>query len=265
MDIKVIDDRAVIERFLRRNTALSIYQIGDLDHYYWSNTKWYGLVEQNDIQALVLLYTGLSTPTLLALCDDDGIDKLRTLIDSVHGLLPAKLYCHLTPGVESSVAVHYQMESHGEHYKMTLTRPEMVKAIDTHDVVPLDAADSGDLLEFYGIAYPDNWYDPRMLGTGEYFGIHDDGALVAAAGVHVFSPQYRVAALGNIATHPKCRRRGYGAVVTAAVCQSLLKKVDQIGLNVAKDNKAAIACYHRLGFEPVVTYLEIAAIRKQGK
>ena len=70
------------------------------------------------------------------------------------------------------------------------------------------------------------------------------------------SPRYRVAALGNIATHPKYRGKGYGTAVTAKLCGSLLREVDHIGLNVKADNKSAIRCYEKLGFEVVCSYGE---------
>ena len=95
-----------------------------------------------------------------------------------------------------------------------------------------------------------------MLATQQYFGIRIGGQLVSAGGIHVYSSQYSVAALGNIATHPAHRRRGYGKAVTARICQSVSKAVDRIGLNVKADNHNAITCYERLGFEIIATYGE---------
>jgi ribosomal protein S18 acetylase RimI-like enzyme len=65
-----------------------------------------------------------------------------------------------------------------------------------------------------------------------------------------------VAALGNIATAPSCRGKGFCRQVTAKTCQSLRKNVSHIGLNVKADNGAAISCYTRLGFESVASYGE---------
>jgi ribosomal protein S18 acetylase RimI-like enzyme len=44
--------------------------------------------------------------------------------------------------------------------------------------------------------------------------------------------------------------------VTARICRSLRAEVDHVGLNVRADNRAAIACYERLGFAPVAPYEE---------
>jgi ribosomal protein S18 acetylase RimI-like enzyme len=70
-------------------------------------------------------------------------------------------------------------------------------------------------------------------------------------------PTYRVAALGNITTHPDWRGQGLATKVTAAVCRSLRETVEHIGLNVHAENRAAIGCYEKLGFEIVTTYEEV--------
>ncbi|HEX4607636.1 MAG TPA: GNAT family N-acetyltransferase, partial [Urbifossiella sp.] len=111
----------------------------------------------------------------------------------------------------------------------------------------------------YAASYPGNWFAPRMLETGCYYGVRRGGELVSVAGVHVYSPRYGAAALGNITTRPDHRGRGLGAAVTARVCRELLRAgVACVGLNVKADNAAAVRCYQALGFEPVADYAEYA-------
>jgi len=76
------------------------------------------------------------------------------------------------------------------------------------------------------------------------------------AGIHVYSPKYKVAALGNICTHPDFRGKGWGRAVTAKLCKSLLQEIEYIGLNVKANNKTAISLYEKLGFEIVSSYFE---------
>ena len=85
-----------------------------------------------------------------------------------------------------------------------------------------------------------------------------------SAGVHVYSERYHVAAIGNVVTHPTHRNKGYGKLVTARLCRSLLDKVEHIGLNVKADNDAAVACYSRLGFEIIAPYGEFTVEQKSG-
>jgi ribosomal protein S18 acetylase RimI-like enzyme len=160
-----------------------------------------------------------------------------------------------------TVSQQYSLDSHGEHLKMALTQPALLDRADTSDVTRLDDGDLDDLLHLYEHSYPGNWFDPRMLETGQYFGLRRAGGLISAGGVHVFSPRYRVAALGNIATHPDHRGKGYATAVTAALCKSLLATVDTIGCNVRADNDPARRCYGTLGFRPIASYHEFMAER----
>jgi predicted GNAT family acetyltransferase len=62
--------------------------------------------------------------------------------------------------------------------------------------------------------------------------------------------------LGNIATHPDYRGRGYGRIAAAKVCKSLLNEIDDIGLNVKADNTSAIRSYEKLGFKAIGSFGE---------
>ena len=96
-----------------------------------------------------------------------------------------------------------------------------------------------------------------MLDSGQYVGIRSaDGELICVAGVHVFSSEYRVAALGNITTHPQYRGQGLATTATAALCTRVLDHAELIGLNVRTDNKAAVRIYRKIGFKIVASYHE---------
>ena len=146
---------------------------------------------------------------------------------------------------------------------MALRDPSPTQGIDCSAVEHLTGADLPAMLEFYARSYPGNWFDERMVATGQYYGLRENGQLVSIAGVHVYSQRYRVAALGNIVTHPAWRNRGYATLVTTRLCQELLDEVDHIGLNVKVDNIAAFACYKRLGFEIVAPYGEFNLARNE--
>jgi len=65
--------------------------------------------------------------------------------------------------------------------------------------------------------------------------------------VHVLSRRYRVGVIGNVATRPDCRGRGYAAAVTAAVCRELLADSDDVGTNVRADNARISSAWGRGG------------------
>jgi predicted GNAT family acetyltransferase len=146
---------------------------------------------------------------------------------------------------------------------MALLNETPISRLDCSGVARLDMKEFPAIQALYKESYPENWFDPRMLETGQYFGILEENRLVSIAGIHVYSPQYKVAALGNIATLPTHRNKGYGSQVTAKLCQSLKSEGIRIGLNVKADNNAAISCYKRLGFETVASYGEFMIQRKK--
>ncbi len=256
-----LHDKSAIEAFLRRRPFLHLYGLGDLDDRFWPATTWYGRIEAGEIRAVAFLYGGLGLPTLLALGDEE-VPHLEELLRSILPLLPRRFYCHLSPGLAGILGPHYRLEPHGEHDKMALLHPDRLPFTEIPGVVRLTETDLQEVLQFYAGSYPGNWFDPQMLRTGPYFGMRGPAGLVSIAGVHVWSPAYRVAALGNIATRPGERGRGYAQAVTGTLCTHLLRTADTIGLNVKSDNAAAIACYRALGFEPCACYEEYVAERR---
>lgn len=252
MKLVSIHDKDEIEARLRRNTYLHLYSIGDLDDFFWKHTTWYG-TDQGEPPP-VLLYSGSERPVLLALADE-SLTQSQELLRLASPLLPRRFYAHLSEGLIEILNEEYEIHSHGMHYKMGLTKQELLGKIDTTEVIQLQKSDLNDLEAFYNRSYPGNWFDARMLETG-YYGIRRGGELVSAAGVHVYSAVYKVAALGNIATHPEWRGQGLGTRVSARLCQELLKSVNHIGLNVKANNRAAIASYEKLGFEKIASYQE---------
>ncbi len=251
-----LHDKKEIESFLRRNVYLHIYGIGDLDDFFWPYTTWYAIKENEEIRAIALLYSGRSFPVLLALSEGKSMEQL---IQSILDFLPGRFHAHLSSVTEAVLKQKYEMKPQGKHYKMALNNKSLLKDIDCSQVVQLKSEDLDEVLQLYKDAYPGNWFDSRMLQTKQYFGIGRDSRLVSVAGVHVYSKQYKVAAVGNIVTHPDYRSDGLGKSVTARLCQSLSETVEHIGLNVKSDNQIAISMYKRLGFEIVGCYWEYMA------
>jgi RimJ/RimL family protein N-acetyltransferase len=262
-NVAILYDKQEIGAYLWRDPALHLYAIGDLDDFFWTSTVWYGLKEGENLLAVALLYTGGDLPTLLATARQPAT-ALATLLSRTVHLLPQRFYAHLSPEARDALAAACLLEPRGLHFKMALRDPARLNGIDVSDVERLTPAATDELLAFYAHSYPGNWFDPRMVETGQYVGIRgENGNLLSVAGVHVYSAEQRVAALGNITTAPAARGRGLATAATAALCRSLLQTVDLIGLNVRADNVAAIACYRRLGFTVVAEYEEYMARLKQ--
>jgi GNAT superfamily N-acetyltransferase len=250
-----LHQKDAIEHLLREDDVrLHIYELGDLEEPFWHRTTWYRLPQKSPGPVL-LLYSGLSRPTLLGLTKGHG-DLLANLIRMTIPLLPCRFYAHLSPGLSGLFEGRYAVEPKGQFYKLVLLNRGRLNAFGTNEVVSLGIDQSAELQRLYDLGYEDHSFEPSMMRSGFYYGIRRDTSLVCAAGIHVYSPAQRVAAIGGVVTHPDHRNRGLARAACARLCRDLLKTVDHIGLNVKADNAAAMACYRALGFEPSAVYEE---------
>jgi GNAT superfamily N-acetyltransferase len=244
---------AAIEALFRRAPYLHLYELGDLDPREAAHTTWFvsqldarGEAVDGGIDAVVLLYRGLSTPTIVALADDNPA-AVHELLAQTASELPPRCYAHLTPGLEAALAPRFRAELLGHSLKMGLTAP-VAGAVDP-SIVALSPADADEVVRFYADSYPAGYFEPVSLERGPHVAIRDDRGIAAIAGVHVYSPAKRVASLGNIACRPDARGRGHAGRVTAELCRRLHPEIEVIGLNVRASNAAAIACYRGVGFD----------------
>jgi len=253
MDLQVLHDKTTILSFLKKNSGLQIYSIGDLDDFFWPKTIWYALKDADTIKSIALMYVGMDTPTLLSFYNGESQFSYQ-LIERIKHILPVKFNAHLSSGLLDIFGQQNILEYYGLDYKMILTK----EASNPNDknIRILSIEDLAIIKELYSVSYPQNWFDSRMLETNKYYGYFINNKLVGVSGIHVFSEEYKVAGLGNIATHPDYRGKQIGYKLTSALCFDLQKRVDFIGLNVRSDNEYAIKCYKKIGFEIIGTYEE---------
>lgn len=251
MDVQILHDKNIIFNYLQKNSGFQIYSIGDLDDFFWPRTIWYALMDGNDIQSIATLYVGMYPPTLLLFHHGDS-DFSVQLTERIKSLLPVKFNAHLSSGLLDVFGCENLIDYYGLDYKMILTGK--VTYPNDANIRRLTIQDLPIIKDFYTVAYPNNWFDSRMIETEKYYGYFINTKLVGVAGIHVYSKEYKVAALGNIATHPDYRGQQIGYKLTSALCYDLQKSVDHIGLNVHSDNDHAIKCYKKIGFEIIGYY-----------
>lgn len=261
MGVVELKNRDEIAAYLLQDRELNIYHLGDLDDLFWPYTRWYGWKENGSIEAVVLHFTGLSLPTVISLNR-----KIQTasqlLLEEIGSRLPKRFYAHLNSGHIQALSSRFRHGEGNSFLKMSLRPEKEVPISEPINPVSFTEAMATELAAFYNRVYPGNWFEPRMLEAGYYYGVyhggHEDGELAAAAGVHVVSPRYRVAALGNIATDPRYRGQGLGKRLTAFLCEILRTDgIELIGLNVGRDNHPARAIYEQLGFDVTCEYVEM--------
>ena len=260
--ISLCHNKTTLEHHFRKDPVLFAYHIGDLDDFFFSKCKW--LVAQSAdgmIDEVMLIYEGPSTPTVLAF----GLtNKFDSLVENSIEMLPDRFFCHFQKAQRGQFAQSFDIQPFGLHLKMQLQnykQPANDSRVD--EVVRLDSSHLTTLTSFYAEAFPDSYFDQRILETGKCFGYFENNQLLAAAGVHVYSVQYDVAVLGNIATAPEHRGRGLGTLVTARLTSELVAEGRGcICLNVKADNTAAIKCYEKLGFVAIHEYEEELLVRQ---
>jgi predicted GNAT family acetyltransferase len=184
---------------------------------------------------------------------------MRALLQAIAPDLPSRVYAHLSPGLVAALAPALVPTAAPErHLKLALIDPGRLDAFSPDGAVLLTAADLAEVTALYRRAYPGTWFQARMLETGRYVGIRRGGRLVCVAGVHVWSPAWRVACLGNVATLPAARGAGLATATCAMLCRILLGDgIDVVSLNVRADNAAAIRTYEKLGFAHAADYVEV--------
>jgi ribosomal protein S18 acetylase RimI-like enzyme len=231
---------------LEEDRAWCAYALADMEPPFVDRTEW--LVGQ---RAAAMVYRGLTPPWLFAHGDPDEVDDLLRA-------LPAGAYQYgLLATHRSRLGARLVSEREAHMWRMVL-RPEDFQGGRAVGAQALERGDLPDLVALFG-GHPDrpDSFDPGQLETGAFFGIRQDGELVAVAGTHVIGRRARVAAIGNVFTHPEYRRRGFAARASASVIEALLREeIETIVLNVAMANGPALALYRGLGFMPFCGYYE---------
>jgi ribosomal protein S18 acetylase RimI-like enzyme len=243
-------DRALLRRLLRHKPMDTAYMLGDLQEPFFSDCKWFIALRLGEPLALILLYKGLSTPTLLFYGDQD---LFAALLAQFFTLLPTQGYAKIPNEHRKAFERYYEIVNARDMWCMGLSaatfRPMSLESRDI-ELRLLTPEDS--LEEIYALYnyYPDNFFEPRQLQSGVYYGAFVTGQLASIAGTHVYAPSEGVAALGNIVTAAPYRSRGLAAACCSALVGELQNRgCHHIALHVAEENAPAIACYQHIGFE----------------
>jgi ribosomal protein S18 acetylase RimI-like enzyme len=250
-------DKNQIEQYLIKYSHVNFYHLGDLDDFFWPHTTWFVNAKGADFSAILLLYAGIEPKAMLAI-ENNNSEEMKQLIREAIPQLPKSIYCHMSPGYQTLFEEKYKIKDCGKYLKMFWRSPEKIDTIDTSMIFPLTLDNLEEIHTLYERAYPGNWFDERMLETEQYVGLRDSvsNKLIGVAGVHVYSKEYQIAALGNITIDTNYRGNGYSKNLVAGICKKLNQTVKMIGLNVRADNLVAINTYQKCGFEIVAEYGE---------
>lgn len=243
-------DRVLLRAFLEPFFHDAAYFLGDLQEPFFSACDWFVASVSGKPRSLLLVYRGLSTPTLLSLGDPD---LLECLLQEFGEVLPTNGFAKI-PQTHRAVFARYATLSSASQPMccMGLTADTFVAApyVETGRVVRrLTLRDSLDRIFAVYEDYPGHFFEPSQLRSGLYYGSFVEQKLCCIAGTHVYSPSERVAVLGNIVTSNWARNQGHARATLSALIKALLKQgCPRIALHVSQANAPAIACYESLGF-----------------
>ncbi len=245
-----LTDKSEILAYLEADRLYTAYAIGDLEPGMFEQCTWAGAEKAGRLQALALYFRGLKLPALLLMGDTDG---LQAILEE-GALYPERAYLTCRTEHLAMIRDFYAWEEMTKMWRMVLPLARFQPVAG--DCIRLGFAHSDQLTELYALG-EGNAFGPSQVQHGVFYGFFSNGRLVAAAGTHLISSTYGVAAVGNVFTHPDCRGRGYGTASAGAVVAELLRLgIRDIVLNVGQGNAVAVDIYERLGFEHYCPFLE---------
>ena len=287
MRVITLTDPNRIREFLLTDRFFADYARGDLDPEHFRFTQWFGTEEDETLCALVMLYNDLNPPIFFAMGEACGIElildraiqhsQLSLSIREEHLPLVERFYQAKPVPMLKMALVREDFWAAGQAIEnRTLRagadrRPAPTKESPAFEIeiasrfalamTRLDIAHMPLLEELYSHGGGDA-FRQRSLELGVFYGVFDNKRLVSVAGTHIVSDQERIAALGNVMTHPDYRGQGLATIATDAVCKELLDRgIELIGLSVSRSNEAAIRVYEKIGFKRHVPFYEGTAIR----
>jgi GNAT superfamily N-acetyltransferase len=252
-----LTNRSHIQAYLETDRLYAAYAIGDLEPGLFELCEWTGSVVDDRLDALALHYHGLEPPALFVM---GSVSGLRAILGQASG--PRRVYLTCREERLSVTREFYAWEQVIPMFRMVLP-PASFSPVEGH-CLRLGTKHAEQLVALYALGGGAVAFSPSQIAGGVFYGASADGQLVAAAGTHLVSPTYGVAAVGNVFTHPEYRGRGYGSATTTAVVAELLAlEIRDVVLNVGQENDRAISIYERLGFERYCPFLEgPASIRR---
>lgn len=247
---------------LEHDRVWAAFSLADLEPEHQPYTHWF---TGRGPDALVLVYRRFDPP--IVFCQGAADDVGAILDEPEVTALTVSAHFNVMPTLESMLRARFRAFQARPMVRMVMPAsgldlplpPQMRGAEPTLE--RLGPSDLDDVLALYADE-PPAFFLPMLLEVGVYYGVRDNGVLVAIAGTHVISIAHGVGTIGNVHTRPDYRRRGLAAVLTLAVARELRRMgAFTVVLNVVADNAVARRVYARIGFEEYCNYLDGNATR----
>lgn len=259
MDVTETRDKKLLRDFFRQDPIGMIYQWGDLQSPAFEQCRWFAGLSSARLAGLVLLYSGLETPSVLPYGDARA---LASILERFRGELPPRFHTKLTEPQRGVFSPYFRFLAEEPVTVMGLEQHRFQPAppgLELRLLSPSHPVES--LLRLYQ-DYPENYFERSHLQTGMYAAGYLASRLATVAGTHAYAPTEGVAVLGNIVTAVEFRGQGFCQACTSFLIEELHQTgCTRIALHVASDNRPAIACYEKVGFTTHSTITQLLAER----
>ena len=123
-------------------------------------------------------------------------------------------------------------------------------------IVKLVESDIPDMIALSKLSSHVEELNHAKISVGDFYGIREDGRVVAMAGERVQLEGY--SEVSGVVTHPDYRKRGIGGGLTLFKCRQVQERGKIPFLGVIEENDGAVRLYHKLGFKTLyTTHLDI--------
>ncbi|TVT42822.1 GNAT family N-acetyltransferase [Hymenobacter setariae] len=172
---------------------------------------------------------------------EDALPAWRRL----HELSPAGAPTVLFAAEPLALPADWQLLLHKELLQLVYDQPTAPLVADER-LVALQESDVPAMLALTALTNPGPFL-PRTLAFGGYYGIFEEGQLVAMAGQRLNPAPY--VEISAVCTHPAHLGRGYAGLLVRHQLGRLLAAGHMPFLHVYEDNTAAYKLYQKLGFQ----------------
>lgn len=147
-------------------------------------------------------------------------------------------------GLEEPFPTELCVEHHAPITQMVAQDRVNIPAVN-QSIITLTESDVPDMLDLIELTFP-GYFRPQTYKLGTYFGIVDDGKLIAMAGERMSMTGFRE--ISAVCTHPDYRGRGFAQHLMALLIDKLFDENITPFLHVDVDNEKAKGVYRKLGF-----------------